>query len=74
MTTPQIFSARTAIRLFREESDDLALVHPNMIDAASEILEKEGDHAAANDIHSRFDAAQEELRCLMAAARAEFGI
>lgn len=73
MTTPKIFSARTAMRLFKEESSDLALVHPNMIEAASELFKAEGDHAAANDIHARYDDLQEELRVLMAEAAAEFG-
>ena len=66
MTTPLIFSARTAMRLFKEENMDLALVHPNMIDAASDLFEKEGDHAAANGIHARYDDLQEELRCMAA--------
>ena len=66
MTTPRIFSARTAMRLFKEENMDLALVHPNMIDAASDLFEKEGDYDAANDIHARYDALQEELRCMAA--------
>lgn len=66
MTAPKIFSARIAMRLFKEENSDLALVHPNMIEAASELFEKEGDHAAANDIHARYDDLQEELRCMMA--------
>lgn len=70
--TAQIFSARTAMRLFKEESSDLALVHENMIHAASDLFEAEGDHAAANDIIARYDDYQEELRCLMADALAEF--
>lgn len=74
MITPQIFSARTAIRLFKEEKIDLALVAPELINAASKILEEEGDHAAASDIHARFDDYQEELRCLEAQARAEFNL
>lgn len=64
--TPRIFSAKTAQRLFKEESMDLALCHPNMIEAASELFEQEGDHAAANDIHARYDDYQEELRCMAA--------
>lgn len=73
MTTPQIFSAETAIRLFKEENSDLALVAPEIVQGASERLEERGDHAAANDILSRYDDLQEELRCLMADALAEFG-
>ena len=72
MNSPKIFSARTAIRLFREENSDLALVAPDIIESASEILEKEGDHAASADIHARFDDLQEELRILMTEAIAEF--
>lgn len=71
--TAKIFSARTAMRLFKEDSADLALVAPSMIEAASALFEAEGDHAAANDIHARFDDLQEELRILMAEALAEFG-
>jgi hypothetical protein len=64
--TPKIFSARTAQRLFREENMELALCHPNMIEAASKLFEQEGDHAAAIDIHARYEDYQEELRCMAA--------
>jgi hypothetical protein len=65
MTAPKIFSAATAQRLFKEESMDLALCHPNMIQAASDLFEKAGDFEAANDIFARYDDYQEELRCMM---------
>lgn len=64
--THKIFSARTAMRLFKEDSMDLALVHPNMIKAASALFDEDGDHAAATDIHARYDDLQEELRCMAA--------
>lgn len=64
--THAIFSVVTAMRLFKEENSDLALCHPNIIKGASERFEKEGDHAAAGDIVSRYDDYQEELRIMMA--------
>jgi hypothetical protein len=72
--TSKIFSVEVAKRLFREESMDLALCHPNMIRGASDAFEAEGDHAAACDIVARYDEYQEELEIMMADARAEFGI
>ncbi len=71
--THKIFSSRTAMRLFKEESSDLALVAPDMVRAASDLFEKEGDYAAANDILSRYDDYCEELRYMMAELEAEFG-
>ncbi len=71
--THKIFSARTAMRLFKEESSDLALVAPDMIRSASEIFEKEGDYDAANDILARYDNECEDLRYMMAELEAEFG-
>ena len=59
----KIYSTRTAMRLFREESADLALVHPNMIIAASNMFAAEGDFVAAYDIVSRHEKYLEELRC-----------
>ena len=62
----KIYSVETAKRLFLEESMDLALCHPNMIKGASDAFEAEGNHAAANDILTRYDDYQEELRIMAA--------
>lgn len=69
----KIFSTVTAKRLFREESFDLAIVAPSIIQAAAEEFEAEGDYGAATDIQARFEDYQEELRIMEADARREFG-
>ena len=68
----KIFSVQVAMRLFKEESMDLALCHENMIRGASEAFEAAGDYAAANDIWARYEDYKEELEIMMADAMAEF--
>jgi len=69
----KIFSKVTAMRLFKEESMELALCIPSAIEAASKAFEDAGDYAAANDIYARYDDCQEDLRYEMQAAMEEFG-
>lgn len=61
----EIFSHVTAMRLFKEESFDLALCSAGSIQAAADEFERQGDYAAASDIVARWDDYQEELRCMM---------
>ena len=68
----KIFSVQTAMRLFKEESSDLALCHENMIEGASKAFEAAGDYASANDIWARYYDCKEELDYLLADLMAEF--
>lgn len=57
---------------FYNESADLMHAEADQIERVSARMEAEGDHAAANDIHARWDDLQEEMRVLWAEARHEF--
>lgn len=67
-----IYSVQTAIRLFKEESFDLALVAPSIIEGAARELEREGFFHDESDIVARFDDYQEEIKLLHAEALNEF--
>lgn len=68
----EAFSIEETMRLFKEEDGELALATPRVVEAASARFEEEGDHAAANDIHARYDFLREELRILQASLGAGF--